>query len=239
MSLLQLRTAIINESSIDGQTGTNGRHSPANLNELINRHASRCRSIVAEESSPWFQVPDAITPIPAGTANEDFIEVDFPPLALDIVGVDVKTGGSPRWRELDASDWTQRRLLNFDMSTPEGGVGWWAIKQLPEARDAAAVTGGKIALFPNTLAGSYRITYREQFTYMTQDSSLLVGTADMFTWVICSVTLVIIGRDTNKKATAALKLQQMQAAEINIRKGCKRPGPGVVTPKRVGGERFG
>jgi hypothetical protein len=239
MSLLSLRNAVINEASIDGKTGSNARHSTPALNELINRHASRCRSLVAAAGSPWFQVLDAITPIPGATANEDFIEVPFPAPALEIIGVDVRVGGNPKWVELDPADWTQRRLLNFNVSTPEGGVGWWATEIMPEADDASSVTAGKIALFPNSLAGSYRITYLKQFVPMTQDTSLFVGTTDMFTWVIKSCVLVAIGRDANKKATAALALKQLEQAEANIVKASKRvQRAGAVTPKRIGGERF-
>src|SRR5688572_30251317 len=148
-TLLQLRTAVINEAAIDGQTAASGRHPAATLNEQINRYIQSLRSLVANSGGPHFQVIDAITPIPAATANEDFIEVDYPAAAEEILGVDIQASasGGVKWRELDPADWSQRRLLNADFGAPPGGVGWWAIKSMPEARASASVTAGKIALF--------------------------------------------------------------------------------------------
>lgn len=240
-SLLELRTAIINEASIDGQVTSTGRHSTTNVNALINRYCKRVRSLVAAAGAPWFQVLDTITAIPAGVANEDFIEVPFPTTALEIAGVDVKVSGNsgPLWSELDEADWTQRRLLNFSHATPPGGVGWWAVEQMPEARASASVTAGKIALFPNTLAGSYRITYIEQFTDMTSDTHVFVGNADMHTWVINSVIMALVKRDTNKKDTFAAAKLERDDAQAALMKAAKRTQrAGAATPMRIGGDRF-
>lgn len=240
-SLLDLRTAIINEAGIDGQVTSTGRHSTTNVNALINRYCRRARSKVSAAGAPWFQVPDAITTLPGPVANEDFIEVPFPATALEIAGVDVQVigNGTTLWRELDEADWSQRRLLNLNFSVPPGGVGWWCVEQMPEARASASVTAGKIALFPKTLSGSYRVTYIEQFTDMTADSHLFVGTSDMHTWVINSVVMVLTKRDTNKKdnfATAKIERDDAEAAMLKAAKRTQRAG--YITPIRVGGERF-
>lgn len=241
-SLLELRTAIINEASIDGQVTTTGRHTTLNVNALINRYCRRARAKVASAGAPWFQVLDTITPMPGVVANEDFIEIPFPVTALEIAGVDVQVVGNGTiiWRELDPADWTQRRLLNFEHATPPGGVGWWAIEQMPEARASASVTAGKIALFPKTLAGSYRVTYIEQFTDMTSDTHIFVGTSDMHTWVINSVAMVITKRDTNKKSNyAAMKVERDDAEAAMLKDAKRTQHAGAVSPMRIGGNRFG
>jgi hypothetical protein len=239
-TLLALRTAVINEASVDGQTGATGRHNTTSLNAMINRYCREVRGIAADAGAPWFQVLDTITAIPGATANEDFIEIPFPTSALEIMGVDVQCGGgSVKWRELDPADWAQRRLLNSDYTLPEGGVGWWAVESMPEARDASSVSAGKIALFPATLSGNYRVTYRDQFTDMTQDTSLFVGIVPMFTWVINSCVLVLTKRDNNKKSTFAAAQDAVNRAEARILKASKRTqAAGAVTPKRIGGDRF-
>jgi hypothetical protein len=239
ISLGSLRTAVVNEASIDGQTGTNGRHSPANLNALINRYCREVRGIAADAGAPWFQVVDTITPIPAAVSNEDFIEIPFPTAAIEILGVDVtwNQNSCVKWGALDRADWSQRRLLNFADNRPEGGLGWWCVEHMPEARDSASITAGTIALFPAKLSGSYRVTYREAFTDMTDDTHLFVGIVPMFTWVINSCLLAIIKRDNNKKANYAAAQAAVEKAEARILKASKRTqSGGAVVPKRVGGE---
>lgn len=242
ITLLELRTSIITEASIQGQTGTNGRHQVADLNVLINRYCREVRSLAADAGAPWFQTLGPITtPIPAPVSGEDFIEVPFPANALEILGVDVSTnqGGCVKFGELDEADWTQRRLLNFGSGLPEGGLGWWAVESMAEARDASTVTAGVIALFPSSLTGSYRITFREQFTTLTQDTSLFVGIVSMFTWVINACVLAITKGDNNKKNNYAAAEKEFARAEARILKACKRTqSAGAIVPKRVGGELF-
>ena len=237
-TLLQLRTAVINEAAIDGQTGSTGRHSATNLNELINRYIESLLSLVAQAGGPAGQVLDTITAIPAATANEDFIEIDWPTAAEEIIGVDVSTGGNPKFTELDAADWSQRRLLNFEHGYPAGGVGWWAVKEMPVARASASVTGGKIALFPSSLSGSYRVTYLEQWTDMTDDTHVWPCHADWATWVINSVVMQLTKRDNNKKSNFAAAEQAKLDAEARILAACQRTQRGAAVPKRIGGEIF-
>ena len=78
---IQLRNAIVRGAAIDGQTGATGRHPTADLDELLNRHIEGLRSLVRGEGGEQFQALDAITPLPATTAGEDFIEVDWPTTA--------------------------------------------------------------------------------------------------------------------------------------------------------------
>lgn len=239
---LALLTAIINRASIDGQTGASGRHPVAGINTLINLYCREARGIAADAGAPWFQVLDAITPLPAAVANEDFIEIPMPTTAIEILGVDVQTqsAGSnfPLWDVLNSADWSQRRLLTC--TQPPSGAGWWAIEKMPEARDASTITPGAIALFPDTLKGNYRVTYRDAFTDMTQDTSLFVGIAPMFTWVIFNCVAVIVGpRDTNKRETYASALQAIAKAEERIKVAAKRTQMGGVTfPRPLKGTRL-
>jgi hypothetical protein len=236
MTLADLRTEVIHEAGLDGQTGASGRHSTTRLDSLINRYCQMARSLTnSVAGEPWSQTVDSIQTLPAFTAGEDFIEIDFPTAAIGISGVDVLYNGE--WRALDPASWSQRRLVSQDCA--EGGVGFWAIKQMPEARASASVTGGKIAVWPKSLAGSYRSTYIEQWTPMTADTHVFVGTHDHFTWVINNVVMVCTKRDTNKRGIfdeARLMKDEAENRLVMASKQVNRGG--AVVPRRRGGEIF-
>jgi class 3 adenylate cyclase len=235
-TLLQLRNAVVSGAAIDGQTGASGRHPAADLNERINRYIEAVRSLVRGEGGELGQALTDIDAIPAATANEDFIELDWPTTAEEVTGVDVLVPRSPRWQPLDAADWSQRRALNFERSYPSGGVGWWTVKSLPEARASASVTAGKLALFPADLSGSYRIAYVEQWTPMTADTHVWAYHANWDTWVINAVVMELTQRDSNKKGLFALAERNFLRAEERIKAASGRIGAGFVVPTRAGGE---
>lgn len=242
-TLLQLRNAVVTGAAIDGQTGTTGRHPSATLDELINRYIESVRSLVRTEGGPQFQALGSITAIPAATANENFIEVDWPTTAEEVTGVDVLTSDSSgangtEWRGLDDADWDQRRSLIGSLSYPSGGVGWWAVKSMPEAKAATTVTAGTLALFPSTLVGSYRISFIEQWTELSSDTHVWACHADWATWVINAVVMELTKRDTNKKQNYTLAERSFLRAEERIKDASGRAGPGVITPMRKGGEWF-
>jgi hypothetical protein len=235
-TLLELRNAVVSGAAIDGQAVVGGRHPPSDLNERINRYIFAVRSFARSEGGELFEQLSDIATLPAATANEDFIEVDWPTTAEEVTGVDVLTSGSPKWQPLDGADWSQRRSLNSERGYPSGGVGWWAVKSMPEARASASVTAGKIALFPSDLAGSYRIGFVEQWTPMTGDTHVWAYHADWDTWVISSVVMELTQRDTNKKGLFALAERNFLRAEARIKAAAGRVGPGYSVPTRVGGE---
>lgn len=242
IALLALRNLAIYEGAIDGQTGAANRHPGATLDTYINLFWQSLRSAVSEAGSPWFTVVDAITAVPAAFAGEDYIAIPFPTLAAEIIGVDITSANIPgiKWGELDAADWSQRRHLNFTTNLPPGGLGWWTIKQMPEARFANTVNqAGSIALFPGTLTGSYQVTYLEQWAPVTDPTFLFVGQADWFQWVAGSVALITTGRDQNKKATYQAKKTELDAKLVQIKQAAKRVQRGANTvPMRRGGEIF-
>jgi hypothetical protein len=243
MTLLAMRTELIYEAGLDGQTASTGRHTETRLTSLLNRFWSSCRHMVANEGLPWFNTLGSITAIPAATTNEDFIDVALPTDAADIVGVDVKgTRTAGKWKELDKATWAQRRSLNLADETPGHGVGWFAVQRMPEAIGAATITPGVVSLFPPDLAGSYRISYLQHWTPLvvtSGDTHLFVGTSDMFTWTIAQATMAVIGRDSNKKQNAQRAMLAIEGAEARLREQARRAGgAGRVVPKRAGGELF-
>lgn len=238
LTLLAMRTELVYEAGLDGQTASTGRHVEARLTSLLNRFWSSCRSMVANEGLPWFNTLGAVTTIPAVVTNEDFIEADLPTDAADVVGVDIKgTRTDARWKELDKASWAQRRSLNLNDSVPSHGVGWFAVQKMGEAIGASTITAGTVALFPSDLAGSYRISYIQHWTPLSDDTHLFVGTADMHTWTIAQATMAAIGRDNNKRQNFARAQIAAQEAEARIKEQARRAGgAGRVVPKRAGGD---
>lgn len=235
-TLLQLRTLVIQGAGIFGQTGASGRHPTATLDEMINRYIEAVRSLVRTEGGPQFQKLGDIADIPAATANEDFIAVPWPDDAEEVTGVDVLSSGCPEWRALDDADWEQRRALNFSLNYPQGGVGWWAVKDMPEARGSTTVDAGTLALFPSDLSGSYRISYVEQFTPLSDDTHKWVCHADWATWVVASCVMEISQGDNNKRKNYEKAEASLNRAQLRIENASGRAGPGCVVPTRVGGE---
>lgn len=237
LSLSSLRDEVVLGAGIDGQTSASSRHPTTTLNSLINRYWQALRSLVSQSGEPWFQVIDTATTIPAQLAGEDHIEIPYPTLAQEILGVDVFTNSA--WRSLDPSNWNQRRLLNDRSAYPAGGAGWFAIKTMPEARSSTSVTAGTIALFPGSLSGQYRVSYLEQWTPITTDTHLFVGQADWFQWVILNCVIALSRRDANKKGILQSTLVELQMCEDRIVKASKRQNrAGAIAPMRRGGEIF-
>ncbi len=236
---LAIRNAIVSGASIDGQTGTTGRHPVATLNEHINTYIESVRSLVRDNGGAGFRLLTDIAAIPAATASEDFIELPWPTTAEEVTGVDVFTNRfSTKWQDLDPADFGQRRELNFERSYPDGGVGWWAVKSMPEARASASVTAGVIAIFPSDLSGNYRIEYVEQWTPFTDDTHVWVCHADWALWVENAIIMELTKRDNNKKENYARAERSFLRAEQRIINAAGRTGPGRVVPKRMGGEWF-
>ena len=241
MALSDVRNAVVYEAAIDGQTGSTSRHSTTRLNELINRKWASLRSLVSAAGEPWYQVVDSITAIPAATSGEDFIELTYPSAAAEITGVDVQIGGG-LWTTLEPASWSQRRLM--PVQGPTGGPyfcrGYWAIKSLPEARSSASVTDGKLAIWPETLTGNYRITYVENWVALTTDSHVFVAVdPEHFQWLICACVAVVTKRDHSKKDIYAMNQAEMQAIEARIIQKAKRVRRGgAIVPMRKHGEIF-
>lgn len=238
IALSEIRGEVVSLAAIDGQTGTTSRHPTATLNARINRYWAQARSIVASSGEPWFQVVSSASALPAPLTGENHIEVATPVAALEILGVDVMQNGV--FGDLDAASWRQRRKLDTRYAYPEGGIGWFTIKSAPEARSSASITAGIIAVFPIALTGSqYRITSVEQWTAITSDTHLFVGTSDMIEWTILSTVLATIGRDQNKKGSLNDYLIAKQEAEERMKKATQRgQRAGAITPMRAGGEIF-
>lgn len=239
------RGDLINLAAIDGKTGANGRHSPANLGRLLNRKYRNLRSRVSQLGLPQFLQSTAALTIPAQTAGEDYIEIPMPALTSEVVGVDVRAQG--RWAKLDALEWEQRRdvaFSSFNMSLPfymfgsaaPSGVGWWSINKAPAAVNTTAITAGTIALFPPTLAGTYKLHSVEAWTDISTDANVFLLYEAWDEWFLNAACMTICQRDKNKTdnyiaAEAAFKVADalIVAASARLQRG------GFVVPSDYGG----
>lgn len=205
--LSDARNDLINISGIDGKTGANGRHSPANLNRLLNRKYRNLMSRVSQLGLPQFLESSSASPIPSQTSGEDYIELPMPALTSEVVGVDVRVSGG--WQKLDPLEFEQRRdplLQDGNRGLPfftrgrtaPSGVGWWAINKAPKTINTTTITAGTIAIWPPTLAGTYKIHTVQSWTDLTADSNVFLLYEAWDDWFLNQAAMTICQRDKNK-----------------------------------------
>lgn len=246
LQLQDARTDLIYLAGIDGKTGVNGRHSPANLGRLLNRKYRALRSRVSWAGLPQFLTSSAQTNIPAITSGEDFIELPIPAATEEVVGVDVTVGGG-HWGSLDPLAFEQRRdvtevsyiftpqaLRGFRLMNAPRGVGWWTVNKAPVAVQAAAITGGTIAIMPTTVSGKYQVHSVQGWTDITTDTHVFVLYEAWDEWLLNAAAMAICQRDRQKRDNYDAALQAWQVADGLITQAAarlQRGGYYEVTPQ--------
>ncbi len=195
LALSDARTEVIHLSGIDGQTGASGRHSPTRLNAVLNRCyrelLSRAGQLGIEHGRQA-----ATGTLGSAVSGEDFINLDIPASAADVIGVDVKSGDD--WGKLDPLAWEQRRDTE-DHIEPPNGVGWWALRNGPSV-SGSTLTQGSLAIFPTELAGySYTLYTVKQWPGITSDSDIFLLHDGWDQWLINRAVMQVAQRDTNKR----------------------------------------
>lgn len=234
MTLTGFLTAVIYEAGIDGQTGANGRHSPANLTELFNRTWSSLLSLAASSGQTQRQDEQTGT-VPAAAATEDFSIIPWPTTATDVHGIDVFTTSSFGWQSLDPIQWETRREVKIQPDSP----GWWSLKKLPRENGAGAPLAGEVAVFPNTLVGlNYKMFYFPHWVPIasTDLTFLIVGYPDWFQWAINSMVMILTKRDKKTRDTYLSAKVAKDEAEARITANAKkRQRQGKIIPRRRDG----
>lgn len=223
LALSDARTEVIHLAAIDGKTGSNGRHSPTRLNAILNRKYRALRTRVSQLRYPQFLVPGSITPMPARASGEDYIELPMPAGVAELAGVDVKV--SNEWKRLDPTEFGQRR--DAPNAPPPSGVGFWAVLQ-PPVPSTTTITAGKAAIWPATLAGSYRLFSVETWADITTDSHVFMIYEGWDEWLLNAAAMACATRDGNKRGNYETCRDAWLAADALVVAGAARFGPGYT-----------
>lgn len=238
LQLQDARTDLINIAGIDGHTGANARHSPANLNRLLNRRYRALLSRIRQLGPPQSLEGVGPTTIPPQTAGEDFIEIPMNALTSEVLGIDVLFPGG-KWSKLDPIQFEQRRDFGFSgrvqnypyylhgQSAPNG-VGWWSIIKAPKTVNTTAITAGSVAIWPPSLTGQYKLFTMEAWTDLTGDTNVFLCYEAWDEWLLNSAALTICTRD-KKSDTYVQARDAFQAADALIVAGAARLQRGGFT----------
>lgn len=250
LALSDARDDLIALASIDGKTGANARHTTARLNRILNRKYRALRSRVSWAGLPHFVVSTGPLPMPAITANEDFIELPMPAATEEVIGVDVRTGTSGTWATLDPLGLGQRRdgsdyadTFTFDSRlfgshgaiTPPHGTGWWTLLKPPVAVQSASITAGTVAITPKTLAGQYQLLSVQGWTDITVDAHVFVLYEGWDEWLLNAACMAICQRDRAKGDVYRTAADAWGIADDLVSKSAgrlQRGGAYEVTPYR-------
>jgi hypothetical protein len=243
LTLDNARTKLVYLAAIDGKNGANGRHSPANQGLILNMVYRELMSRAGALGLPHGLTTSTGT-LGSQASGEDYISLDFPTAAAEVVGVDVKGGHTgAQWRKLDPLVWEQRRDISPGIGDPRGyfqggllppgGIGFWATREAPSV-SGATLTAGKLAIWPTRLAGlSYTLSQVRQWVEITSGTDVFLLHEGWETWFINKAVMAVTQRDTNKRGNyetaqaawmAADLLLEAQAARHN-RAGSFEPTP--------------
>lgn len=237
LALSDARTEVIHIAALDGQTGSNARHSPTRLNAILIRAYRALQSRAYQLGLPH-GLANSTGTLGAALAGEDFVSLDIPATASEVVGVDIR---NTTWEKLDPLTWEQRRDVSVisggrvlcEGVQPKHGVGFWA-QRLGASVSAADLTQGKLAIWPPALAGkSYTLHYCSQVTALSGDTHVFLMHDGWEDWLLNKAAMACIKRDTNKRSNydtardewgIADALLEAQAARTN-RSGIISPTP--------------
>jgi hypothetical protein len=230
ITLGDLTTELIYEAGIDGKTGSSARHVTARLYALINRSYKQLRSRVSQNGDDFFRAPGTATAIPARAAGEDWIELPYPTSASEILSVDVQLSGT--WYDLTRGSWAQRRV--FPGANRPDSPGEWTTLSMPQP-STTTVTAGKLAIWPVSLAGNYKIDSLPHWVPLTDSTHVFVLFPDWEEWLLTKCTMVITQRDNQKRNMFLDAQERNQTAERAILAHCRRNKRGVVVARRRDG----
>lgn len=242
LTLDAARSKLTYLAAIDGKTGSNGRHSSANLGLVLNWTYRELMSRAGQLGLPHGLTSSTGT-LGSAQSGEDFISLDIPSAAAEVVGVDVKGGPvGALWQKLDPLVWAQRRDVSPALGdprlggygiSPKHGVGFWAEREAPSV-SGSTLTVGKLAIWPTALAGlSYSLSQVRQWVEITGGTDVFLLHEGWESWLLNKAAMAVTQRDTNKRGNydtaftawqLADNLLAAQAARHN------RSGGGEPTP---------
>jgi hypothetical protein len=217
LALSAARTELIYLAALDGQTASDGRHTTDRLNALLNRKYRALRSRVSQAGFPQFTVTGSAAALPGRTSGEDYIEVPMAAGTGEVCQVHVNQGDE--WGPLDPIGLEQWRSANT--MCPPRGVGFWSVLLAP-APSTTSITAGKLALWPYSMTGTYKISTVASWTDITTDSHVFLLYDGWDDWLLTAAALQLVPRDSNKKSNYSMLKDQFAAADELIDKQSKR-----------------
>jgi hypothetical protein len=228
LPLNDARTKLVYVAGIDGKNGANGRHSPTNLGLVLNWTYRELLSRAGQLGLPHGLTTTTGT-LGAAETGEDFVSLDIPNGAAEVIGVDVRCGAKPE--KLDPITWEQRRDVCF--LEPPHGIGFWATREGPSV-SGSTLTAGKLAIWPTRLAGlSYTLSQVRQWVEITSGTDVFMLHEGWESWLLNKAAMAVAQRDTNTRGSfdtardawlTADALLEAQAGRFN------RAGGGEPTP---------
>lgn len=242
ITLDALTQAVVYEAGIDGKTGHNARHDTDALYALINRQYKQLRSLVSQWGEEFVRSRTAAAALPSrlsaadlGEAvGDDFIAVDYPTDASEIISVDVYLSGE--WQALTRSTWTQRRVF-AGVNRPDS-PGEWTTISMPSVTSSDAggdIVEGRIGIWPPTLTGLYSIAYLPHWVPVLESSAQFIIYPHWEEWLICSCVMAISQRDNDKRRTYEIARERKGVAEAQVIQHARRSKRGAIVARRRDG----
>ncbi len=191
--------------------GLTDRHPDATLIKWINLAWRRLRTKLAMAGMPGLTIPTSIAALPTTppVSTEQYLEVSWPDGAVGVYGVDVLLGA--KWIPLHPMSFAQRRDFQ-DRGSSENAPSHWIPLTLP-AENGAAITAGKIGLFPLTTGGvNYRIWYLPVWVDITTPANVFYGHDLWFEWLIQTIVRRVAQKDDDAQNT----LQEAMLTQTDV-----------------------
>jgi hypothetical protein len=221
------------------------RHTDARLCRYLTQSA---RALRAELTAAGFSglldwsTPAALPTTPP-TTGENFLEVAWPPTAIEILGFDVNlgSGASSRWYPLRRISIGERR----EFAGVQGHPVAFLIRTIPKEDTPADadLSAGAIQVYPNSSLGlEYRIQYLPEFPELsaTPGTQVVNGfDGDWLEWILWDAAVKVAYKDDEDDAgggglyvKATTERDRVKARVVTNINRVNRAGP--ITPFRAG-----
>lgn len=219
------------------------RHTDARLTRYLTQS---CRALRSELTAAGFSglldwSAPTVLPTAPPTTGESFLEVAWPPTAVEILGFDVNlgSGSTSRWYSLKRMGVAERRDFYGTSGHPLG----FLIRTIPK-EDTPADTDlsvGAIQVYPaSTLGLEYRVIYLPEFPELaaTPGTAVVGGfDGDWLEWVLWDAAVKVAYKDDEDDGgglyvKATTERDRVKARIVTNINRVNRAG--AITPRRAG-----
>lgn len=204
------------EYQADIKLNSAGRHTPDQVDRLINDSFRSLQDKLSAIGSVFYLVEGAQATLPTSRAdtNEVYSVIDWPVAARTISRVDVFVDGC--WSSLERVEWIHIRKYARGVDSPAFRPIVFAVKSSGEVATTTA-SAGEIAIAPFSSNGSYKLSYLPEWTNLTTDSHLFrFPNEAAFQWLIWDCTVKIAARDRDSKKRHAIAVSERAKCEEEL-----------------------